>query len=179
MGGVHIISLVSLCGSAAVALLTSGLTPLAAHAAGGEVSDADCAFVAMVSQGGMFEVEAGKVAAQQGARQDIVDLGSTEAHDHQLVGAKLMAAAGAAGIEVDTQLNAAFTQRLDKLRGLPGPADDAFIAEMKTIHAADGADFAKEARDGSNPGLRAFAAETVRIVKRHQGALHALPPENG
>ncbi|MDA0569510.1 DUF4142 domain-containing protein [Burkholderia gladioli] len=166
----HRRSLVSLCCSAAVALLTSGLAPLAAHAAGGATSDADRAFVAMVSQGGMFEVAAGKVAARQGARQDIVDLGSTEAHDHQLVGAKLPAAAGAAGIEVDTQLNAAFTQRLDKLRGLSGTAfDDAFIAEMKTIHAADGGD----------PGLRAFAAEAVRIVKRHQGALHALPPENG
>ncbi|WP_186191765.1 DUF4142 domain-containing protein [Burkholderia gladioli] len=166
----HRRSLVSLCCSAAVALLTSGLAPLAGHAAGGATSDADRAFVAMVSQGGMFELEAGKVAARQGARQDIVDLGSTEAHDHQLVGAKLPAAAGAAGIEVDTQLNAAFTQRLDKLRGLSGTAfDDAFIAEMKTIHAADGGD----------PGLRAFAAEAVRIVKRHQGALHALPPENG
>ncbi|WP_186119657.1 DUF4142 domain-containing protein [Burkholderia gladioli] len=176
----HRRSLVSLCCSAAVALLTSSLAPLAAHAAGGATSDADHAFVAMVSQGGMFEVEAGKVAARQGARQDIVDLGSTEAHDHQLVGAKLLAAASAAGIQVDTQLNAAFTQRLDKLRGLSGPAfDDAFIAEMKTIHAADGAAFAKEARDGRDPGLRAFAAETVRIVKRHQGALHALPPENG
>ncbi|WP_186197433.1 DUF4142 domain-containing protein [Burkholderia gladioli] len=176
----HRRSLVSLCCSAAVALLTSSLAPLAAHAAGGATSDADRAFVAMISQGGMFEVEAGKVAARQGARQDIVDLGSTEAHDHQLVGAKLLAAASAAGIEVDTQLNAAFTQRLDKLRGLSGPAfDDAFIAEMKTIHAADGAAFAKEARDGGDPGLRAFAAETVRIVKRHQGALHALPPENG
>ncbi|MBU9641913.1 DUF4142 domain-containing protein [Burkholderia gladioli] len=78
----HRRSLVSLCCSAAVALLTSSLAPLAAHAAGGATSDADRAFVAMVSQGGMFEVEAGKVAARQGARQDIVDLGSTEAHDH-------------------------------------------------------------------------------------------------
>jgi hypothetical protein len=28
---------------------------------------------------------------------------------------------------------------------------------------------------GTNPALKAFAAETVLIVKRHIGALHAIP----
>jgi putative membrane protein len=52
-------------------------------------STTDRAFVAMVSQGGMFEVKAVQVAADKGNTQDLKDQGVTEAHDHQLVGDKL------------------------------------------------------------------------------------------
>ena len=45
---------------------------------------------------------------------------------------------------------------------------------MEEIHAKDGAAFAKEAASGSNPKLKAFAAETHRIVVRHIGELKAL-----
>ena len=46
---------------------------------------------------------------------------------------------------------------------------------MLTIHDKDGAAFAKEAVDGDDPKLKAFAAETHRIVERHIGELKALP----
>jgi putative membrane protein len=45
---------------------------------------------------------------------------------------------------------------------------------MSRIHALDGAAFAKESRTGQNADLKSFAAETVLIVKRHIGALHAF-----
>jgi putative membrane protein len=173
-------SLMCLCGSAALALplFAAGFAPLSASADDTEVSNADRAFVAKVSQGGMFEVEASRVAAEKGGRQDIADIGFTEVHDHQLVGAKLRSIATSAGISVEPTLNAEFQQRLDRLRGLSGKAfDNAYIKEMDAIHDADGAAFAEEARSGGHPALRDFAAETVLIVKRHLGALHALPLE--
>lgn len=173
-------SLVCLCGRAALALpvLTAGLMPLSSVAADNGVSDVDRAFVAKVSQGGMYEVEASKVAAEKAARQDIVDIGFTEVHDHQLVGAKLRSIAASAGIDVESMLNAGFQQRVDRLRSLSGKAfDNAYIKEMELIHAADGEAFAEEAVSGRHPALRAFAAETVLIVKRHLGSLHALPLE--
>jgi hypothetical protein len=43
-------------------------------------SDADKVFVAKVSQGGMYEVELGKLAQTKGGTQDIKDQGNTEAH---------------------------------------------------------------------------------------------------
>ena len=55
----------------------------------------DQAFVAKVSQGGMFEVQAGKLAAERGSTQDVRDFGVMEAHDHALVGDKLKTNAGA------------------------------------------------------------------------------------
>ena len=47
---------------------------------------------------------------------------------------------------------------------------------MAGVHAKDGAAFATEAKTGGSLDLRAFAAETHRIVQRHIGAIDALPP---
>ena len=139
------------------------------------VSPADRAFVAMVSQGGMFEVKLGQVAETKGSTQDIKDQGTTEVHDHSLVGERLKSIAGDAGLTLDSSLNAEFQKKLDQLNALSGPQfDTAYLLAMRDIHAKDGAAFAAEAKNGSNPKLRAFAAETHRIVERHIGELTAV-----
>jgi putative membrane protein len=139
------------------------------------LSKGDQAFVAKVSQGGMFEVAASKVAEDKASAQDVKDQANTEVHDHELVGSKLKSIASANGDDFSTDLNADFTARVAKLNALSGKAfDNAYIAEMKTIHALDGAAFAKEAKTGQNADLKAFAAETVLIVKRHIGALNGV-----
>ena len=138
------------------------------------VSAADKAFVAKVSQGGMFEVKLGELAEDQGNAQDIKDQGQTEAHDHKLVGDKLKSIASEASIDVGDSLNPMFQKQLDDLKALSGPAfDAAYLKAMKTIHAKDGAAFAAEAKSGTNPKLRSFAAETHRIVESHIGELDA------
>jgi putative membrane protein len=157
----------------AIAAMAVG-TLVGAHAAD-SVSTADRAFVAMVSQGGMFEVKAGQLGAEQGHTQDIKDQGATEAHDHQLVGDKLKSIATEAGLQFPDALNAQFQKELDDLKALSGSAfDAAYLRDMEDIHAKDGAAFAKEAKSGSNAKLKAFAAETHRIVLRHIGELKAL-----
>ena len=157
--------------------LILALAGLASAWAAATMSDADKAFVAKVSQGGMYEVELGKVAEKQGATQDIRDQGNTETHDHTLVGDKLKGILTGAGMEFPSKLNAEFQARLDKISALTGAEFDiAYIADMKKIHAADGAAFATESKSGTNPDLKAFAAETHAIVQRHIGELSAKTP---
>jgi putative membrane protein len=161
---------------ARVTLLALGLPFAGAHAAD-TVSAADRSFIAMVSQGGMFEVEAGGVGASQGSTQDIRDQGTTEQHDHQLVGEKLKSIASSVGITFPGTLSPAFQKELDDLKAASGPAFDAlYLKDMEDVHAKDGAAFAKEAASGTNPDLRSFASETHRIVLRHIGELKAVGP---
>jgi putative membrane protein len=137
-------------------------------------SDEDKAFVAKVSQGGMYEVELGKLAETKAATQDIKDQGNTEAHDHKLVGDKLKSIVKANGMAFPKSLNSEFQARLDKMKALPASEfDAAYIKDMQEIHDADGAAFAKESTSGNNSDLKAFAAETYRIVQRHLGELGA------
>ncbi len=159
-------------------LLVSALPLLALLSATGfaqaQVSDDDKAFVAKVSQGGMYEVELARYAEMHAVAQDVKDQANTEAHDHGLVGDKLRAVALSAGLSLPAELNAEFRSRLDGLKALPADQfDAAYIEDMKKIHKADGAAFAKEAKHGTNPDLMAFAAETHRIVERHLGELGA------
>ena len=153
------------------------LSLLVAAPAWAATSAADRAFVAKVSQGGMFEVQAGQAAADQGLLQDIKDQGTTEAHDHALVGQALKKAASSAGITFPDTLNASFQKELDDLKAKSGGDFDAlYLSDMETIHAKDGAAFATEAESGTNAALKAFAAETHRIVLRHIGELKAVGP---
>ncbi len=160
-----LIAVLAALGSAAVAGVAASATP------------ADHAFVAKVSQGGMFEVEAGKLAEQKAAAQDVRDFAVMEVHDHTLVGDKLKAVSAQAGVSIDAKLNGEFQGKLDHLKTLSGSAfDAAYMSEMSALHAADGAAFAKESSDGGSAAYRAFGAETHRIVARHIGAIHASPP---
>jgi putative membrane protein len=69
----------------------------------------DQAFVAQVSQGGGYEVEASKIAEQRATPPDTKDLATTEVHDHELVNARLKEIANAAGISVASDLNSHFS----------------------------------------------------------------------
>jgi putative membrane protein len=157
-----------------IALAPAAALPAAAFAA---PSPVDQAFTAKVSQGGMFEVEAGKLAENKAQAQDVKDFGVMEVHDHTLVGEGLKKAADHEGIKFSDKLNPEFQGKLDKLKGMSGHAFDvAYMDEMADLHAKDGASFAKEATDSPDMGFKTFAGETHRIVQRHIGAIHAAPP---
>ena len=157
--------------SCSALLLASTVAAYAAPAA----SPTDKAFVAEVSQGGGYEVEAGKVAEQRGMAPDIKDLGVMEAHDHTLVNDKLKQIASATGVPFPDALNAKFQARLGKLKSVPAAQFDSyFITDMKQIHDNDEKAFQKESMDGSEP-YRKFAHNTAVIVKRHLGAIDAGP----
>lgn len=146
-------------------------------AADRSLSAADQKFVTMVSQGGMFEVAAAQIAVDQGNTQDIRDQGTTEVHDHKLVGEKLVKIAKANGLELEDMLNPMFEKKLSELKSQTGVAfDTLYLKDMEEIHAKDGAAFAMEAKTGDNADLKYFAAETHRIVVRHIGELQASGP---
>ena len=156
------------------ALVAAALLAAAPADAADTLSQTDAAFVAKVSQGGMFEVAASMVAERKAQAQNVKDLANTEVHDHQLVGDKLKSIVAGRGITLGSSLNAAFSSKVDQLNRRDGAAfDNAYVAAMDDIHAKDGAAFQAEAKNGTDPALRAFAAETSLIVKRHIGALHA------
>ena len=130
------------------------------HADSG-VSNADQVFVDKVSQGGMYEVEASKLAEQRAGSTDLQNVAITEVHDHEAVNKKLKTLAEAASISVAAELNQTFLDRLDKLKGaLDDDFDAAYIQDMKEIHDKDEKLFAKEAAEGSG-NLKALRMKQI------------------
>jgi putative membrane protein len=137
----------------------------------------DRAFVAMVGQGGMFEVAAGRLAETRASAVDVHDFAVMEVHDHLGVGERLKAVSSREGVALPAELNAEFQGKLDRLQSLSGAAfDSAYMGDMAALHAKDGAAFALEAQAGGDADYRAFGAATHRIVARHIGAIDGAAP---
>ena len=137
-------------------------------------SKVDQAFVAPVSQGGLYEVEAGEVAAMRGTVPAVKDFGRLESEDHKGVNSELKRIAGITGVSIAPELNAEFSQRLAKLKAMPeAQFDSYYVADMKQIHNNDEGLFAKEAEDGSAP-YKQFAHQTAILVKAHLGWLNTM-----
>jgi putative membrane protein len=157
----------------------SALAMAAALAAPGvataqQASPADRAFVAKVSQGGMYEVEAGKVAAMRGTTPVVRNFGVLETHDHEGVGANLKRVANASGVTFAATLNPEFSARLAKLKAVPADQFDAFYwDDMKQIHNKDHGLFEQEAKEGT-PSYHQFAHQTAVLVAAHLGWLNTL-----
>ena len=167
-------SLAALCLPAALFSFTSAVQLLAQNTA----SDTDKAFVAKVSQGGRYEVEASKIALQKAVAQDVKDLATSEVHDHELVNSELKRISAAEKVLIAPVLNSEFQQKLDHLKTLSAADfDQTYLSEMAVIHDKDEKLFAQEAIDGSSE-YKAFAAKTDLIVKRHIGALHGTDKTN-
>jgi putative membrane protein len=154
--------------------LAIAITCATASAHAQSASPTDRAFVAKVSQGGLYEVEAGKVAAMRGMTPAVKDFGAMDAHDHEGVNNDLKHIAAMTGVPIKPGLNAEFTARLDKLKAVPAAQFDAYyINDMKQIHNNDEGLFVQEAANGS-PAYKAFAHHTAVLVKAHLGWLNTL-----
>ena len=137
-------------------------------------SDADRAFVGKVSQGGLYEVEAGRVAAMRGMTPVVKDFGLLESQDHEGVNSRLKEIAGKTGVSITPGLNAEFLARLAKLKAVPAAQFDAYyVDDMKQIHNKDEGLFVQESQEGSD-AYKEFAHLTAVLVKAHLGWLNTL-----
>jgi len=157
-----------------VAVMAFGLMCGTQLLAQGTASEADRAFVGKVSQGGLYEVEAGKVAAMRGMTPAVKDFGLLESQDHEGVNSELKRIAGMTGVTITPGLNEEFSQRLAKLKGVPAAQFDAYYLEdMKQIHNKDEGLFVQESQEGS-AAYQKFAQLTAVLVKAHLGWLNML-----
>ena len=137
-------------------------------------SEKDRAFVAKVSQGGLYEVEAGRVAGSRGSVPVVKDFGILESHDHEGVNSELKRIAGMTGVNITPGLNPEFSARLAKLKAVPqGQFDAYYVNDMKQIHNNDEGLFVQESQEGSGP-YKNFAHATAVLVKAHLGWLDSL-----
>lgn len=164
-----LVGTVAVLGLGAVLGLTTGNVMAA-----GPASDADKAFVGKVSQGGAYEVEAGKIAAARGTTPFIRNFGVMETHDHTGVGAGLKKAAAETGVSIAPGMNAEFTERLTKLKSVAADKfDSLYLEDMKQIHNKDEGLFVQEAKEGTGP-YKDFCHQTAVLVKAHLGWLDTM-----
>jgi putative membrane protein len=143
----------------------------------GMTMTADQRFVRDAAEGGMAEVELGKLAAEKGSSQDVKNFGQRMVDDHSKANSQLKQIASNEGITLPAKLDAkdrALKARLSKLSG--ENFDHAYMDNMVRDHKKDIADFQKESSSGSDPAVKQFASETLPTLQQHLQQAESIAP---
>jgi putative membrane protein len=135
----------------------------------------DEAFILKASQGGMAEVQLGKLAAQKATRADVREFGALMAADHTKANEDLRALARRKGLTLPEQLDAAHAGAVDNLSKLEGGQfDRAYIESMVKDHQEDVAEFQEAAKVTKDAELRAFIVKTLPTLQTHLRKIEAI-----
>jgi len=101
----------------------------------------------------------GKMAEQQGQSADVKSFGKRMVTDHTRANNELIALAAGKRF--------ALPNEKPKVKKFGADFDKEYMADMVKDHEKDLAEFQDEARNGSDPDLKAWAAKTAEMIKKH------------
>jgi putative membrane protein len=161
----------------AVATLAFGLAaPLVASAA----DNPDAAFYKKAAEGGIAEVELGKLAQEKSPTQSVKDFGGMMVTDHSAANDKLKATAERKGIKLPTSPSLGQMATKTKLEILSGNTfDKSYIKGMVKDHKEDIEEFQKEATSGQDPDAKAYAKATLPTLKKHLKKIESIAAAQG
>ena len=152
-------------------------TALTATAGAASLDRIDKTFFEKAAAGGMFEVEAGKLAQQKGQDAKVKAYGAMLVNDHAAANDELKALAAKKGVTLPTALSRDMQKKLDKL-GKEKHFDRAFMKDVgQHDHKKDISLFEKTAGKSMDADVKAFAMKTLPTLQSHQKQADALARE--
>jgi putative membrane protein len=131
-------------------------------------ASADSAFAMAAADGGLAEVELGKLAADHASNADVKTFGKRMVDDHSKANDELSAILKQKGMTAPTELKGKEKATYDRLAKLNGAAfDKAYMSDMVKDHEKDVKEFEHESTSGKDPDLKAFAAKTLPTLQDH------------
>jgi putative membrane protein len=149
--------------------------PTSAAAGSSRLSATDQDFVNNAAIGGLFEVEAGKIAAKKAANPQVRQFAERMVRDHSEADNKLKRDVSAAGGTVPNELDSQHQQELQQITSQQGPDFDRnYMQMMVKDHDTDAQDFGKAAQTLQDPRLKQFAAQTLKVIQEHDKMAHQI-----
>lgn len=128
----------------------------------------DTEFAVAAADGGMLEVELGKLAQTNGSSAEVKSFAQMMIDDHSKANEELMALAQQKNITLPTSLSEDKQKKYDDLAKKTGKDfDDAYTDFMVKDHKDDIDSFKKEADKGNDADLKAWAAGKVSVLEHH------------
>ena len=156
----------------AVAKASTSTAPMKAKA----ISSGDRAFMIKAAQGGMAEIETGKLAESNGANATVKSFGQKMQQDHSKAGDELKAIAQSKNVTLPTATDRTHARLARQLQGLKGDAFDKVYSRESGVkdHKSAVALFSRQAQRGSDPDVKAFAAKTLPTLEEHLKMAQAM-----
>jgi len=148
---------------------TSGTTAKKSEA----MSDKE--FLLTAAQGGMTEVQLGKLAQEKGASADVKQFGSHMDMDHSKANAELKTVAAKEGVTIPDTLDAKHQAMVDRMSKLSGSAfDRAYVHAMVKDHEKTAAVFRQASTSAKDPDVKNFAATTLPTIENHLSDIKSI-----
>jgi putative membrane protein len=143
-------------------------------------SNPDKAFFKHAAEGGIAEVEAGKLAQSKGNSQAVKDFGAMMVKDHSAANDELKQIATAQNVDLPSTSSVKQIASKAKLEVLTGDTfDKAYIKGQITAHQETAALFKKEIASGTDAPAKAFAKKTLPTVQAHLKKIKAIAVTEG
>ncbi len=136
----------------------------------------DAAFINSVATANANEIAASQLAQTNGSPR-VRRFATQMITDHQAAGQKLMALAQAKMVTPPTAPDSAHTQMVSSMQAVKGRAfDKGYMDGQVADHKMVVAMFQTEAQNGTDPDVKAFAADNLPTMQQHLTMAQRLDP---
>ncbi|MEO5699460.1 MAG: DUF4142 domain-containing protein [Casimicrobiaceae bacterium] len=135
---------------------------------GTSLDRSDRVFLKRAAQGGLKEVEFGKLAAAKATDPGVKAFAERMVKNHGEANKKLMDLSQSKGLVQPTAIRPGDQREMDKLESLSGAQfDEAYLTNILADHKADVRDFDKHAKRADDADVKKFAADTLPTLQEH------------
>ncbi|HQU86668.1 MAG TPA: DUF4142 domain-containing protein [Pyrinomonadaceae bacterium] len=132
-------------------------------------------FWTTAAQGGMAEVELGKLAASKATNAEVKKFAQMMVTDHTKANTELKDLAAKNNIVLPTEVNSSQKSLMDDLNKATGADfDKTYVDAMVDDHEEDVEMFEDKAKNSTDPNVKAFAAKTLPTLKKHLETIKAI-----
>ena len=132
------------------------------------LSSSEKKFIEKASEGGVAEVEMGKLASQKAQSAEVKQFGDRMVKDHTAANDKLMKLASDKGVVASKDMDASSKREYDKLSKLSGAEfDREYMKNMVSDHEKDVKEFQSEAKSAKDSDVKNFAESTLPTLEEH------------
>lgn len=143
-------------------------------------SSADRQFMLKAAEGNLAEVALGQLAERKGQSDAVKQFGHRMSDDHSKAMDELKALADREGVALPQHMSARDQKIYDRLAQLtPERFDSAYSRDMVRDHQKDVREFEREAKNGHDPDVKAWAGKTVPTLREHLQMAREIAPAAG
>ena len=147
---------------------TKGKAADAKGGASGALSGDDRTFVMKAAQGGMAEVELGKVAQERASSDAVKQYAQRMVTDHGKSNEELKSIVGGKGVNLPSAPDKAHQAHSEKMKRLKGPEfDREYMKMMVDDHKKTVADFEKASKTAKDGEVKGFASKSLPTLQEH------------
>ena len=133
-----------------------------------DLARSDRTFMTKGAQGGLAEVELGRIAVQKATDPQVMQFAQRMVDDHGKANDKLKQVASSKNVTLPTDPPSDAKREEDKLNTLSGEQfDKEYMKHMLSDHKKDVSLFRSTANAAKNSDVKQFASETLPTLKQH------------